>query len=115
MVLVLGKENKKDLFGVCSDVVEMFREGNFGVQIYPDKLDEMDIADKTNVNLIIYGDDCEDNFCRIMDNLINYGLRFVSQSNHRNLSRKECSYMEYNSLFEITGKRIKIRDRTSAN
>ena len=116
MALVLRKENKNDLFGVCSDVAEMFRNGNFGVRIYPDKLDEMDMADKTNVNLIVYGGaDETKSFYKIIDNLINYGLRFVSQSNYRNLSRKESSSMEYNCLFEIVGKRIKIRDRTSGN
>ena len=115
MVNVLVKKSENNLFGLCSEIIEIFRNENFGVKIYPDKLDNMDVLDKTKVNLIISGDNRDGIFYRIIDNLIDYGLRVVSQSNHRNLSRKECFDTEYNYLLEIGGKRIKIRDRTSVN
>lgn len=112
-MILVREGNKNDLFGVCSEVAEMFREKGLAVQVYPESLDDMDIFDRTNVNLIIFGNNPEGIFYRIIDNLINYGLRVVSQSNHRNLSRTESSCIEYSCLFEIAGKRIKIRDRTS--
>lgn len=111
MVITLVKKSENDLFGVCSDIAEMFRERGLAVQVYPEPLDSMDVLDRTSVNLIIYGDvDDVGMFYRILDKLIDSGNRILSSGTCYHLNQTQSLDNYY--LFDFCGKRIKIRDRT---
>ena len=111
MTITLTRRKENNLFGLCSEIAEMFRAEQFNVNIYPEHLDDMDKLDKTDLNLIICGvRDETKNFFRVIDMLIARGYRNISNGTRYHLSGIE-SLDDY-CLFNISGKRIKIRDRT---
>ncbi len=74
----------------------------------------MDNVDKTNLNLIVYGNtDEKRNFFRVIDMLIDSDYRAVSECTCYHLSGNES--IDNYCLFDIFGKRIKIRDRTCSD
>jgi len=109
--ITLNRENRNDLFGLCSEIAEIFRKEHFNVSIYPEHLDDMDKIDKTDLNLIICGvGDARRGFFRVIDMLIEQGYKGISNGTCYHLSGEES--IDNYCLFNIGGKRVKIRDRT---
>ncbi len=109
MINTLVRKNTNNLFGICSEIAEVFREKGFCVHVYPDKLDNMDLIDKTNVNLIIYGENNSEDFYGIINGLIESGNKILSSGTRYHLNQTQSLDNYY--LFGFCGKRIKIRDR----